>query len=123
MMAVLNNPAVAYLILLGIGGILAWIAKHLRDGWLRTALKLAAGTAAGLAYAYRAEQAQQGVSVSQRAAVSVGVDYLAKAMPDALQHFGKSQADVTDMVTGELGKLLAVDPNVSVVPVVVKVAA
>ncbi len=124
MMDVLNNPAVAYVLLLAIGAILAWIGRHLREGKLRDAVKMAASTAAGLAYAYQADRSARGLPVpSQRAAVEVGVDYLAKAMPDALAHFGKSNTDLTDMVTGELGKLLAADPTVTVLPAVAKAAA
>jgi hypothetical protein len=77
MMAVLNNPLVVYMLLLGIGAILAWIGKHLKEGRLRDAMKLAAGTAAGLAYAVRAEAVEKGLPVpSQAAAVSQGVDYV-----------------------------------------------
>mgnify|MGYP003623123003 CR=1 FL=1 len=123
MMDILNNPAVAYLLLLIIGALLAWIGRHLKEGKLRDAVKMAASTAAGLAYAYRADRAQRGEPVTQRAAVAVGVEYLSTRMPDAMQHFGIGNEAAIDMVTGELGKLLAADPTVTVLPVVAKVAA
>jgi len=117
MIEALNNPLIAYLILLGIGAILAWAATHMREGKLRDAVKMAAGTAAGLAYAYQVDRAARGMPMpTQAAAVALGVEYLAKQMPDALAHFGKTSEDMTDMVKGELGKLLASDPTVSVVP-------
>jgi hypothetical protein len=116
-MDALNNPIIAYMLLLAIGAILAWGAKHMREGKLRDAVKMASSTAAGLAYAYQADRKARGLSVpTQHEAVELGVDYLANAMPDALAHFGKSKVDVTEMVTGELGKLLAADPTVSVLP-------
>jgi len=119
MATLLNSPVVIWVLLAAIGGVLTWGANHLKEGKLRDAFKMAASTAAGLAYAYQANQAAQGLPVpSQQAAVALGVNYLARAMPDTIKHFGKSTDDLADTVTGELGKLLATDPNVSVAPVV-----
>jgi hypothetical protein len=117
MSTLLDSPIVVWILLAGIGGVLTWGANHLKEGKLRDAFKMAAGTAAGLAYAYQANQAAQGLPIpSQQAAVNVGVAYLAKSVPGIVAHFGKSGDDLADTVTGELGKLLAVDPNVTVVP-------
>jgi hypothetical protein len=117
-MDALNNPLVVYVLLIGIGAVLTWIGKHLRAGRLRDAVKLAAGTAAGLAYAVQAEAVQKGLPVpTQAEAVSQGVDYINRRVPGALAFFKVPPEDVKEMVRGELGKLLASDPTVSVLPV------
>ena len=50
------------------------------------------------------------------AAVAHGMQYIMQSMPDALQRLGVTPDHVGEMVTAELGKLLAVDPNVSIAP-------
>jgi hypothetical protein len=120
-MDALNNPLVTYALLVGIGAILTWIGKHIRAGRLRDAVKLAAGTAAGLAYAVQAEAVQKGLPVpSQAEAVSDGVDYINRRVPGALAFFAIPPEDVKAMIRGELGKLLAADPSVTILPVVAK---
>ena len=44
------------------------------------------------------------------------MQYVMQSMPDALKRLGVTPDHVGAMVTAELGKLLAVDPNVSIAP-------
>ena len=70
--------------------------------------------AAGIAYAAIAA-APKGYTdpVVTNNALAAGLNHVVTSIPDALALLGVTQATVISMVQGELGKLLAVDPNVS----------
>jgi hypothetical protein len=75
----------------------------------------AVGRAAGEAYR---QMVQSGASITHStalaAAVAAGCDYLAARIPDALKAAGITPEGAAQMVSAELGKLLAIDPTVGV---------
>lgn len=99
----------------GLPLIVAWIGRHVSNAALRDALDMAVKRAGGIAYDYMAARAG-GMTTSQARiqAVNAGYDYLANSVPDILRSFGVQPETMKEMVHGELGKLLAVDPNVTV---------
>lgn len=94
---------------------LAWIGAHVRNTALRNALDMGLKRAGGIAYDYLSSRAS-GLSASsaRMAAINAGIDYVAAALPDTVRSAGVTPDVLRNMVTGELGKLLAVDPGVTV---------
>ena len=68
----------------------------------------------GIAYAEIAQQVRSGIAPSITSAVLVGVDHLATSLPSTIQALGITKDGLNNMVTGELGKLLAVAAAVPV---------
>jgi hypothetical protein len=106
--------------LLGMPVVLGWLARHMRNASLAQTLDAAAGRAGGIAYAYLQSQAAIGGTPSMNIAIDQGVDHLRQSMPQVISTLGVIGPVLTNMVKGELGKLLAQDPNVSVGPAVRK---
>jgi hypothetical protein len=84
----------------------------------QTMLANAAERAAGLAYKALAEKAAAGTTslTAEPAALSQGVRYLVASMPETVRDLGVDAAHLENLVKANLGRLLAVDPNVSVAP-------
>jgi hypothetical protein len=73
--------------------------------------------AGGLAYNTMVELAGTVPTIPlKNAALAAGINHVMASIPDALARKGLDNATLTRMVTGELGKLLASDPSVSVAP-------
>lgn len=51
--------------------------------------------------------------VTRGSAISAGLAHVMSSVPAAIETTGVSQATLVSMITGELGKLLAIDPNIS----------
>ena len=85
---------------------------------------MAVQRAGGLAYAFLSKEATGSPhSIDmQNAAVAVGLTHVAAAIPAALTTLGITPEAVSRMVTGELGKLMAADPGVTIGPVAAPVA-
>lgn len=79
----------------------------------------AADTGAGLAYGALVK-AGQGVAnpVVKNEALAIGAQYVLTQVAGPLAALGKDPSSVTAMVDGKLGRLLALDPAVSVRPTV-----
>jgi len=92
---------------------LVWLRRHK----INTTVIEAVGRAAGESYK---QMVQSGASASNpaslAAAVAEGRDYLLKRVPDTLKAAGVTPEGAAQMVSGELGKLLAIDPTVGVGP-------
>jgi hypothetical protein len=90
---------------------LLWLRRH----QMNTTLAEALGRAAGEAYR---QMIQPGGSasrtVSLAAAIAEGRDYLLARIPDTLKAAGITPEAAAQMVSAELGKLLALDPTVSI---------
>jgi hypothetical protein len=90
---------------------LVWLRRHK----INTMVIEAVGRAAGEAYK---QMVQSGASASNpaslAAAVAEGRDYLLTRIPDTLKAAGLTPEGAAQMVSGELGKLLAIDPSVGV---------
>lgn len=104
--------------LLAVPAGLAWIGKHVRSDTLRGAVNDAAARAGGIAYAFLQSQTAIGGNPSMNNAIDQGVDHLRTSLPGAIAALGIAGPVLANMVKGELGKLLAADPNVSVGPAV-----
>jgi hypothetical protein len=90
---------------------LVWLRQHK----VNTTVIEAVGRAAGEVYK---QIVQSGAPVTDRAslaaAVAEGRDYLQARIPDALKAAGITPEGAAQMVSAELGKLLAIDPTVGV---------
>ena len=90
----------------------------MQDATLSRAIGDCVGRAAGLTYQMLATAGGSVGSVTlTNAAVAQGVEYVMQSMPDAIKRLGVTPDHVGAMVTAELGKLLAVDPNMSIAAV------
>lgn len=77
----------------------------------------AAARGAGIAYdAIVASGGSYLNPVVRNSAIAAGLQHVLASLPDTLATSGITQDTVIRMVTGELGKLLAVDPTVTAVP-------
>lgn len=94
----------------------AWIGTHLRNQTLRDAADQAIERAGGIAYHYLASRVEGTNPMAARTqAIQEGVNYLQQMVPEILDKLGIiSGAQLQNVVKGELGKLLATDPSVSV---------
>lgn len=90
---------------------LVWLRQHHVNATVIAAL----GRAAGEAYKHLVQSGGLATDpTSLAAAIAEGRDYLLARIPDALQAAGITPEAAAQMVSGELGRLLAVDPTVSV---------
>lgn len=88
---------------------LVWLRRH----QINTQVVDAAGRAAGEAYRHMVQSGGLGAdSASWTAAVAQGRAYLLAHIPDALAAAGVTPEGAAQMVSAELGKLLAIDPTV-----------
>lgn len=94
--------------LFGLG--LVWLRQHK----VNTTVVEAVGRAAGEAYKQMVQAGAGATPATLNAAVAQGKDYLLASIPSALKAAGVTPEGAAQMVSGELGKLLAVDPSVSV---------
>lgn len=74
----------------------------------------AAKRAAGQAYDFMVTNQGVNHGAIRNAALASAAAYVARSVPDTLAKLGVTPEHVQAMVAGELGKLLAVDPTVSV---------
>ena len=113
-------PFVQAAVLAAVPLLLVWLRQHLtlmQDATLARAVAECVSRGAGLTYQMLAAAGGSVGSVTlTNAAVAHGVQYVMQSMPDALKRLGVTPDHVGAMVTAELGKLLAVDPNVSITP-------
>jgi hypothetical protein len=80
-------------------------------------LTAATGRAGGIAYsAMVAEADHLGDEPIKNVAIAKGVNYLAAALPDTIKALGVTPDHLGAMVSAELGRLLAADPNVAIPP-------
>lgn len=88
-----------------------WLRQH----QVNTRIIEAVGRAAGVAYKQMVEArvAHTG-QTSLAAAVAEGQAYLLAHVPDALKAAGLTPEVAAQMVSAELGKLLAIDPSIAV---------
>jgi hypothetical protein len=94
---------------------LVWLRQH----QINTRVIEAVGRAAGEAYTQMVQSGGGVNSVSLAAAVAEGRAYLLARIPDTLKAAGLAPEAAAQMVSAELGKLLAVDPTVGLgVPLV-----
>lgn len=111
-------PLVQAALLAAVPLLLAWLRQHLtlmQDAALARAVADCVGRGAGLTYHMLATAGGSVGSVTlTNAAVAHGVQYVMQSMPDALKRLGVTPDHVGAMVTAELGKLLVVDPNISI---------
>jgi hypothetical protein len=93
-----------------------WIGSHVKNAYERQAIDMAVQRGGGIAYHYMAARAGGMPAAQARVqAIEVATDYVMRGVPGILTHLGVTNAAVRDMVTGELGKLFAADPNIAVV--------
>lgn len=91
----------------------AWVGTHVKNATTRNAIDDAVKRAGGIAYHYLVARASGMTATDARArALNEGVNYLQTRVPELLQEYGVDSTGIRDMVTAELGKLLAADPNV-----------
>jgi hypothetical protein len=95
--------------------ILGWIGWLLHKKWLRDMVIGAASRASGITYEYLAARAH-GVSSDQarRDAFAAAMDYMRASVGKQIDTLGLSGPLIENLVRGQLGALLAVDPTVSV---------
>jgi hypothetical protein len=94
-----------------------YLAAHVRNAQLRDILNAAASRAGGIAYAFLQQQVVHGDRMpSVQQAVDLGVDHMRSGLPQTLQSLGVGGQTLENIVRGELGKLLATDPNAAAVP-------
>jgi hypothetical protein len=106
-----------WLALISAPAFMTFIASHVRNAALRDTLNAAASRAGGIAYAFLQQQTAQGVAMpSVEQAISLGVNHLRTATPDTVGSLGISGLALENIVRGELGKLLAADPNTVAAP-------
>lgn len=90
---------------------LVWLRRH----QINTRVIEAVGRAAGEAYKQMIQSAgTQPTGVSLAAAVSAGCDYLLARIPETLRAAEITPEGAAQMVSAELGRLLAIDPTVGV---------
>lgn len=95
----------------------SFMAAHVRNAAMRDAFNAAAGRAGGIAYAFLQQQVSQGIALPPiEQAIDRGVDHIRTAMPETLKSLGIEGQTLDNVVRGELGKLLATDPNAAAVP-------
>jgi hypothetical protein len=102
-----------------VGAALAtWVTLHVRSALIRYAINMAVKRAGGLAYETLAS-AEGGLRniVLKNRALEAGANYLIAQVPGLLRKAGIEHSRLGQMVRGELGRLLAADPTVTVVPV------
>jgi hypothetical protein len=88
---------------------LVWLRRH----QINTQVIEAVGRAAGEAYRHMVQSGGLGADpASWAAAVTQGRAYLLARIPDALAAAGVTPEGAAQMVSAELGKLLAIDPTV-----------
>jgi hypothetical protein len=120
--------SVAAQLVLGFGTpiAIAWIGSHIKDAQMRGAVSRAAQNAAGIAYEVLARPIASVPGATptllRDQAINAGVQYLNSVVPDALAALDMREQQVRQMVTGELGKLMAVDPNIALNPAAVPAA-
>jgi hypothetical protein len=84
------------------------------DADLRQSLTAELQAGAGAAYKYATEHEGGLANVAvHNAAIVEGVNHVTAIMPDIITKLGLSDADVQNMVTAQLGKLLASDPTIT----------
>lgn len=75
----------------------------------------AASRGAGIGYNWILTKAPAAAPIEvKNEAVRIGLDYVMKSFPDYIKKLGADKDQIERMVDGELGKLLAVDPNIQV---------
>jgi hypothetical protein len=90
---------------------LVWLRQH----QINTTVIEAVGRAAGEAYKQMIQSGTVATSpASLAAAVAEGRAYLLARIPDTLKAAGLTPDAAAQMVSGELGKLLAIDPTVGI---------
>ena len=113
-------PLVQAAVLAAVPLLLVWLRQHMvlmQDATLSGSIADCVGRGAGLTYQMLATAGGSVGSVAlTNSAVAHGVQYVMQSMPDALKRLGVTPDHVGAMVTAELGKLLAADPNVSIAP-------
>ncbi len=119
-LAVALLPLVQAAMLAAVPLLLVWLRQHLvlmQDATLSSSIADCVSRGAGLTYQMLASAGGSVGSVTlTNAAVAHGVQFVLLSIPDALKRLGVTPDHVNAMVTAELGKLLAVDPNVSIAP-------
>lgn len=104
--------ATALLPLLG-----AMALTWLRRRQVNTVVFEAVGRAAGEAYKHIAASGRPVTDpVALAAGINAGGSYLLDRIPDTLRAAGLSPEDAAQIVGAELGKLMAIDPNVHLGP-------
>lgn len=100
------------------GTVAAFLVKRFRlqnNALMAGQIAEASKRAAGLAYHFLLANAGTISHVAiHNVAIAQGVNYVTAGFPEALAAVGVTPDHVANMVTGELGKLLALDPTVSV---------
>lgn len=109
-----------WLALLSAPACFTFVASHVRNANLRDTLNAAAARSGGIAYAALTQPSAIGLQSSFDQAIDRGVDHMRTSLPGTLQSLGVTGPVLENIVRGELGKLLAQDVNVSVVPTVAK---
>lgn len=90
---------------------LVWLRQH----QVNTTVLAAVGRAAGEAYKQILQSGGEASNpVGLAAAIAEGREYLLARIPDALRAAGVTPEGAAQMVSAELGKLLALDPTISV---------
>jgi hypothetical protein len=89
---------------------LVWLRRH----QINTRVIEAVGRAAGEAYKQMVQSGGGTNPASLAAAVTEGRAYLMARIPDTLKAAGLAPDAAAQMVSAELGKLLAIDPTVGV---------
>ena len=104
---------------IGIGVVMpavaTWLGLHVRNQMMRQALIGATERAGGIAYDYLANRSQ-GMSNAdaRKEAFGAAIAYAEKAAAAPISTLGVSGDVIENMVRGQLGKLLASDPVVTV---------
>ena len=90
---------------------LLWLRQH----QINTRIIQSVGRAAGESYKQMIQPGGDGANkISLAAAISTGRDYLLARVPDALKSAGITPEAAAQLVSAELGKLLAIDPTVGI---------
>ncbi len=90
---------------------LVWLRQH----QVNTTVLAAIGRAAGEAYKQIVQSGgTAGNPICLAAAIAEGREYLMARIPDALKAAGVTPEGAAQLVSAELGKLLALDPTISV---------
>ncbi len=103
-----------YVVRTGIAAFERRTAIHLTDQQ-RMLLVNAGERAGGIAYDFLASRSSgMDPETAREHAFEAGIAYVKTVAPAAIAALGIPETAVQDMVRGQLGKLLAVDPNISV---------
>lgn len=106
-----------WLALISAPAFFSFMAAHVRNAAMRDTLNAAASRAGGIAYAFLQQQVAAGSHAPPvQQAIDVGVDHMRTGLPDTLKSLGVGGQTLENIVRGELGKLLATDPNAAAVP-------